>query len=254
MRKILGKKGFSLLELVVSIAIIGVLLAMILPSLSTRDANKKASISAAKDFYSATQSLFSKYSKYEDYLYYGQKDELAADKVIDYVKDLGGNFPKNAYTALAMKVENSKIVYVDAISLGSPTLAEMAMYSKSGVATETNFEKMFAKDIEPLFYLQDGMYYAYIYFVSNANATLQGETNTNTVRVLAAAYCPTEFPPSGDDYNDFMENYLLLTDNGLNAKGMFLGVCSSTKDTNLDLNIGAPGSYFSLKFKSLVSP
>ena len=252
MRKILGKKGFSLLELVVAIAIIGVLLAMILPSLSTRDANKKASISAAKDFYSATQSLFSKYSKYEDYLYYGQKDEPAADKVIDYVKDLGGNFPKNSYIALAMKVKNSKIEYVDASSGDSATLCEMNLFKKSGVSRVTNFEKIFAKDIEPLFYLQDGMYYAYIYFVSNANANLQGETNTNTVRVLAAAYCPTEFPPCGTDYEDFLENYLLLTDNGLNAKGMFLGVCSSTKDTNLDINIGAPGSYFSLRFKALV--
>ena len=74
MRRFLRKKGFSLVELIVVIAIIAVLLAMSVPSLSSRDANKKASILAARDFYSATQNLFSKYSKYEDYIYYGQKD------------------------------------------------------------------------------------------------------------------------------------------------------------------------------------
>lgn len=248
MRKIFGKKGFSLLELIVVIAIIAVLLAMILPSLSSRDANKKASILAARDFYSATQNLFSKYSKYEDYIYSGQKDDTS--KIIDYNKRLGGNYPKNHYTGIALKVKNSKIEYVDASSGDSALLCEMDLFRKSGVSDVTNFEKMFANDITPLFYMQDGMYYAYIYFENNENKAT-GEENTNTVKVLAAAYCPDELPPCGEDYNDFFHKYLLLVDNGLNANEDYLGVCSSTKDTTLDKYLGEPGTYFSLYYKMI---
>lgn len=248
MRKIFGKKGFSLVELIVVIAIIAVLLAMILPSLSSREANKKASILVARDFYSATQSLFSKYSKYEDYIYYGQKDD--ASKIIDYNKRLGGNYPKNHYTGIAMKVKNSKIEYVDAASGDSATLCEMNLFKKSGVSDVTNFEKMFANDITPLFYMQDGMYYAYIYFENNENKAT-GEENTNTVKVLAAAYCPDELPPCGTEYDEFRLKYLHLVDNGLNANEDYLGVCSSTKDTTLDKYIGEPGTYFSLYYKMI---
>lgn len=248
MRRFLRKKGFSLVELIVVIAIIAVLLAMIVPSLSSRDANKKASILAARDFYSATQNLFSKYSKYEDYIYYGQKDETG--KLIDYNKQLGGNYPAKKYLGVAMSVKKSKIEYVDIVGDDSAIICEMRLYGKSGVSDETDFEKMFAKDIEPLFLQQDGIYYAYVTFSSNAD-TINNIANTNTVKVLASGYCPSDLPPCGTDYDAFRNKYLLLEDNGLNADGLYLGVCSSTKDTVLDTYIGDPGSYFSLYFKAI---
>ena len=69
--------------------------------------------------------------------------------------------------------------------------------------------------------------------------------------MLASGYCPSDLPPCGTDYDAFRNKYLLLEDNGLNADGLYLGVCSSTKDTVLDTYIGDPGSYFSLYFKAI---
>lgn len=261
MRKILGKKGFTMIELVIVIAIIAILSAMILPTLSSKEAEKKASVSAAKDYYSAVQYLVTKYSRYEGYLSEELKqqqlgkdpDETSGNCIFAYDKALFGNYPQKKFTLIAMKVDKSQIEYVDVVALDNISLAEIALYQKDGVTTETNFERLYKSDVEPLFKAQDGMYYAYVYFENNENKAT-GEPNTNTVRVLASAYCPTELPPCGADFNDFKENYLLLTDNGLNAKGMFLGVCSSTKDTSIDKYLGTPGSYFSLAFMGLVSP
>ncbi|MGN0669531.1 MAG: type II secretion system protein [Oscillospiraceae bacterium] len=250
MRRFLGKKGFSLLELVVVIAIIGVLLGMIVPTLSSRDANKNESILAARDFYSAAQNLFSKYSKYEDYIYYGQKDEAAADKIMDYNKQLGGNYPVKKYVGIAMCVRKSKIEYLNAVTDDNAVICEMKLYQQSGVSDTTNFEKMFTSDIEPLFARKDGIYYAYVTFENNEDK-LNKIPNTNAVKVLAAGYCPTELPPCGTDYDAFRNKYLLLTENGMNANGDYLGVCSSVKDTVLDTYIGYPNSYFSLYFKPL---
>ena len=239
-------------------AIIAVLLAMILPSLSSREANKKAAVSAAKDYYSAVQYLVTKYSRYEGYLSADLKEQQLGNLdgqpkhecIFEYSKALFGNYPQKKYTAIAMKVKNSAIEYVDAASGDSATLCEMNLFKKSGVSKVTNFEKIFASDIDPLFEMQDGMYYAYIYFENNEDK-IKGTVNTNTVRVLATAYCTNELPPCGTEYDEFRLKYLHLVDNGLNANEDYLGVCSSTKDTTLDKYIGEPGTYFSLYYKMI---
>ena len=249
MRKILRKKGFTILELIVVFAIIAVLVAMIVPTLSSRDSNKHASMMAARDFYSATQHLFTKYSKYEGELYPGQMDEsgtLDTEKLINYDKTLGGNYPTNLYICLAMCVRNGEIAYIDATGANNPTIAEMTLYKQGNIDKETSFEQMLKKDIKPLFAQKDGIYYAYIFFRNNATLIPEATGNTNTVRVLAAAYSPTELPPCGDDYNDYMAKYLLLRENGYSANEDFLGVCSSFEDKVLNGIIGTPGTYFSL--------
>lgn len=250
MRKFLRKKGFTIIELIVVFAIIAVLIAMILPSLSTRDANKHASTLAARDFYSATQHLFTKYSKYEAELYPVQKDAegnpIDPGKLISYDKTLGGNYPTTLYTCISMHVEKGKIDYVNAVGFNNPIIAEMSLYMRTGVDKETPFEAMLKKDFEPLFMQQDGYYYAYIYFQNNATLIPESIGNTNTVRVLGAAYCPTEFPPASGDYDAFRSKYLLLQENGYNANEDFLGVCSSFEDKILNNIIGNPGTYFSL--------
>ena len=62
------KKGFTLIELIIVIAIIAVLTAIILPSLMSNKGDISAANTYAEEFYTVTQMLFSKYTKFENHL------------------------------------------------------------------------------------------------------------------------------------------------------------------------------------------
>ena len=57
MKKILNKKGFTLVEMIVVIAIMGIMLAIVIPMLSTSDARQNEVKEYARSFYSNVQEL-----------------------------------------------------------------------------------------------------------------------------------------------------------------------------------------------------
>lgn len=57
MKKLLNKKGFTLVELIVVIAIMGIMLAIVIPMFSTADARKDEVREYARSFYSNVQEL-----------------------------------------------------------------------------------------------------------------------------------------------------------------------------------------------------
>ena len=57
MKKLLNRKGFTIVELIVVIAILGLMLAIVIPMLSTADARKNEVREYARSFYSNVQEL-----------------------------------------------------------------------------------------------------------------------------------------------------------------------------------------------------
>lgn len=258
MKKILRKKGFTLIELVIVVAIIGIILAMVLPNLSTSEANKKAALSASKDFYSAAQYMMTKYSRFEGYISDEMKQQqlgndpknLKDDCILNYDKALFGNYPAHTYIMISMVVRQSRIVYVDAVSYDSIADCEREIFQQNGVKTEggnyvlTPFERAFAQDIDPLFEQQDGVYYAIIRS-EGVTVSVLDDTSTNPcMRVLAAAYCVDELPIAPADFESYKQSTLLFNENFRLANGYYMGVCSSQRIAGK--YIGTQSSYFSL--------
>lgn len=246
----LRKKGFSLVELVVVIAVIALLLAMILPNLSTSDANKQRTIDGAKDFYTAAQHLFSKFSKVEsEFTGVSADDTVKPLDVLCYDKEFGGNRPVNEYVVLCMQVVNSKVTMVDACAGDDPELAMMQVLSRKNQSVESGFEKVFRAEADALLEASDGFYYAIVRY----DDTLEGLHDTagnNLVKVVAAGYGDYQLRAYTGDVSDHtaFENYrnseLLVSSFGQLANGDYFGIQSSEKIG--DNYIGEPGTYFAI--------
>ena len=257
MRRFLGKKGFSLLELIIVMAIIAVLTAMILPTLSSSDAQKRAVVSGAKDFYAATQNLFTKYSRFEGFLTNEMKEQqigndaenLKSDSILVYDKKLFGNYPPHEYVMLSMAVRKSQIVYVNAVCADSLAECEQKIFKQEGLALEgdkyvlTPFERAFAQDIDPLFEQQDGIYYALIRAEGLTSGPLDDTATNPSMRVLLTGFSFDELPIASGDFNEYKQDVLLFNEDFKLANGFYMGVCSSLKVN--DEYIGQPKSYFS---------
>lgn len=257
MRKILGKKGFTLLELVVVVAIIGVLTAMIVPSLSTAEQRKKAAVSGAKDFYSAAQYLVTKYSRYEGFLSNDmmkqQKGEdaqnLKSDSILLYDKTLFGNYPPHDYVMISMAVRHSEIAYVNAVCADTPAECEEKIFKQEGLTVVdgkyqmTPFERVFLQDIDPLFEQQDGIYYVTIKAEGYKNVSLDSATNPS-MRVVLTGFSSDELPIATGEFNKYQTGVLLFSEDFRLANGFFMGVCSSLKNKGTGNYVGVPGSYF----------
>lgn len=257
MRRFLGKKGFSLLELIIVIAIMAVLTAMIVPSLSSSDAQKRAAVSGAKDFYSAAQNLVTKYSRFEGFLSNEMKQQqegkdttnLKADSILLYDKTLFGNYPPHQYVMISMLVRKSQIVYVNAVCADTASECEQKIFKQEGLTVSgdkyvmTPFETVFMHDVDPLFEQQDGMYYAVIKSDGLTSNLLEDTATNPSMRVVLAGYTFDELPIASSDFDEYKQSILLFNEDFRLANGSYMGVCSSLKIAGE--YIGDPKSYFS---------
>ena len=236
LQKAQSKKGFTIIELIVVIAIIGVLAAIILPNLNNRRDRINDARSAARDFYNAAQSAFTKYAMYEAPLNIGYKTdaELAKKQYMWFYHSAGGNYPRNADDPTvsapdaSAKPEAVKL-YIEAVALnGEITKTYMACnqekFFQKSTGVDTDFGKIFADDIETRTKLHDGFYYIQVsYDPLVMDSVDHTKDELGVVKVDYVAFAPRELPAMTGSLSEYRTNTLLFIEDYELASGEICG-------------------------------
>ncbi len=239
-QRLKAKKGFTMIELIVVIAIIGILTAVILANVGTEREKIQAANAAAQDFYSTVQYSFTKYMKYEADLSLEIANEnktiLPANRIINYVRELNGNYPVNKTTIIRMFVDQNQIQYVQAFK------SVESMLSDASTSCKTKFDELLMNDFETLMVSNvDGYYYALVTF--SGAGTIPSPA---PVKVHSAYYSPQSFIELTGDTTAYRVNNLTFENNNRLSNGSICGVCSSAKYTvsGISTPLGNEGTFF----------
>ena len=257
-----SKKGFTIVELIVVIAIIAVMLAMILPAVSSQRARINEARSAAKDFYAAIQTVVNYFSGYEGQLLSNDSitppgesvsDANKKKEVVRYYTALQGNYPfdpaypgtapvelavpeEEVYMYIMVHAWNNTIQEIRVVSRtkSNPNQPKNGMYQllqQNPAETNTEFGLVLAGEIDKRVSFNDGYYYAKVVFDPGTDAD---DIGMRTVKVEYTAFCRKAFELAPADYNDdYMNKLTFGKDYVLNWNGgEVCGTCAAN-DTGL---------------------
>lgn len=251
-----ARKGFTIIELIVVIAIIGVLMAMILPMLSNRNAKVQEANSAARDFYAAVQTVMAKFSMYEGPL----SPQFAANLDLGdmrYYEKLGGNYPfKKGTTAgdapattslyIEFQTKNNEIldIYTCAVVSSDTSYADgIGLYNlclRPDTNKNTEFAKCLKSEIESRINYQDGYYYAKVTYKNIMTSTIPAKMEAETVKVDYAGYSRKPLPTPPADFLSFKNANMYFGKDFELRNGEIFGVCAPVDATGRLL--GAEGT------------
>lgn len=227
-----AKKGFTIIELIVVIAIFAVLTAVILPQMSTQKARINEARNAAKDFYAAIQTVMNYFSVYDGRVLPTDDDNNEVVDVIRYYKNVGGNYPFDP-TYLGSNTgdldnpnESAMYIMVEAKNnhikdLGVVTRATegtnndgtnngmFRLLQRDPDDRSTLFGNILKGEIDKRVSFNDGFYYAKVVY----KYADEDDINLYTIRVEYSAFCRREFPkaePTGS-YDNYVDSYLRFT-------------------------------------------
>ena len=256
LHKMRAKRGFTMIELIIVVAIITVLAAMILPSLDTKKAAIDDANSASRDMYNVAQSIFTKYSLTEAPLNLGLKaegNEAEKDSTkkysecVRFYKKAGGNFPCKAGTITVSDMPETTELFIEVVAeKGIITAVNVAASDNTGYAdmyytpkalktllmrgTDTQgtmFGEMFKNDLETRIDVHEGFYYIYVNYTAPPKEGGKPAAYTNPVKVNYAAYSKARLPQlSGESaWNNYRLDYLDFSKgNYINKQGQIIGV------------------------------
>lgn len=231
LQRLKAKKGFTVVELIVVIAIIAVLTAVILSNAGVENEKIQAANNVARDFYSTVQYSFTKYMKYESDLSLEIKGETgtnASKNFIQYWAELNGNYPVNTTTFIKMFVDKNQIKYVQTFS----SLKDML--SESTTDARNAFDRLMMSDFDTVMESNvDGYYYALVTFDKASNSATVKPTGAAPVKVHSAYYCARPFiqVSGGTDTTEYVINNLTFKKYGVLSNDEICGVCTSATYT-----------------------
>lgn len=219
-----AKKGFTMVELIIVIAIIGVLIAIVAPLFSTDDARKDAADIYASDCYSGLQYGFTRYQKTEADI----TPQLALPTEQTYIKfnaDTGGNVLTSTIYIEIKYDQGIQYVHI------SDSLFKLTKMGDG--ASSTAFEKLIENDMNDII---NGGSKGYYY----AKVTMDTSYN---LKVKTVHFLEERLPEIVGSVGDYRTNNLHFIDFGIIASGSICGTCSSEKNSTNDY-VGNIGTYF----------
>lgn len=256
LQRLKARKGFTIVELIVVIAIMAVMMAVIFSSINTRDARVKEAESAARDFYAALQSTMMKFSLYEGPLSpeYQTNPNLGEMR---YFEKLGGNYPYRSgstatdapattslYISFAVKnkaidvttyaIEGSDAGYADGQGLYN-------LVNADSTHRNTVFGKLLRDEMEKRLSYQDGYYYAKVTYKSILSSAIPAKMEAETVKVEYTGFARRPLQSGVADFSTFRNDQMYFGDDGVLVSGEIFGVCAPYNTTTGTV-IGMAGS------------
>lgn len=227
-----NKKGFTLVELIIVVAIIAVLAAMVIPMFNNDDAQRRVVNTYASDFFTGLQFNFTRYQKTEADISPAIAAEIAADiaagktPFMKYDPTVGQNILGMPFIYIEAHYDNElKYVHVNV------NLEELL--KDTTTTSNTALEQQIHNDMANLINKAGNGYY---YAVVTMNA------NYNNLKVITTHFTDERLPEFTGDVANYKKDVLMFIDESELANGFYCGTC--TGDNTSGAYVGNIGTYF----------